>query len=108
MLVVPHLSPPMMIRFGSAACLRLRRGTRPPRLRSGVKRSRARVHIASSEGSCVAGGISAVTSAMSAGSVEAAAGYGLGAVDVFRTPDERFEGLPGYDFEPHYGEVDGL
>ena len=22
------------------------------------------------------------------------------AVDVFRTPDERFEGLPGYDFEP--------
>jgi haloalkane dehalogenase len=29
-------------------------------------------------------------------------------VDVFRTPDEHFEGLPGYDFEPHYGEVDGL
>jgi haloalkane dehalogenase len=29
-------------------------------------------------------------------------------VDVFRTPDERFEGLPGYDFEPHYTEVDGL
>jgi haloalkane dehalogenase len=29
-------------------------------------------------------------------------------VDVFRTPDERFEGLPGYDFEPHYEEVDGL
>jgi haloalkane dehalogenase len=29
-------------------------------------------------------------------------------VDVFRTPDERFEGLPGYDFEPHYAEVDGL
>jgi len=29
-------------------------------------------------------------------------------VDVFRTPDERFEGLPGYDFEPHYSEVDGL
>jgi haloalkane dehalogenase len=29
-------------------------------------------------------------------------------VDVFRTPDERFEGLPGYDFEPNYAEVDGL
>ena len=29
-------------------------------------------------------------------------------MDVFRTPDERFEWLPGYDFEPHYAEVDGL
>jgi haloalkane dehalogenase len=29
-------------------------------------------------------------------------------LDVFRTPDERFENLPGYDFEPHYTEVDGL
>jgi haloalkane dehalogenase len=29
-------------------------------------------------------------------------------MDVFRTPDERFEGLPGYDFEPHYAEIDGL
>ncbi len=29
-------------------------------------------------------------------------------MDVFRTPDERFAGLPGYDFEPHYLEVDGL
>jgi haloalkane dehalogenase len=29
-------------------------------------------------------------------------------MDVFRTPDERFQGLPGYDFEPHYAEVDGL
>jgi haloalkane dehalogenase len=28
--------------------------------------------------------------------------------DVLRTPDERFEGLPGYDFAPHYTEVDGL
>jgi len=27
---------------------------------------------------------------------------------VFRTPDERFEDLPGYDFAPHYVEVDGL
>jgi haloalkane dehalogenase len=29
-------------------------------------------------------------------------------VDVFRTPDDRFEGLPGFDFEPHYVDVDGL
>ena len=29
-------------------------------------------------------------------------------MDVFRTPDERFEGLPGYDFEPHYAEIVGL
>jgi haloalkane dehalogenase len=28
--------------------------------------------------------------------------------DVFRTPDERFENLPGYDFEPHYVDVGGL
>jgi haloalkane dehalogenase len=29
-------------------------------------------------------------------------------MDVFRTPDERFEALPGYPYEPHYVEVDGL
>lgn len=29
-------------------------------------------------------------------------------MDVFRTPDERFESLPGYDFEPHYEQVGGL
>ena len=29
-------------------------------------------------------------------------------MDVFRTPDERFEGLPGYAAEPHYADVDGL
>jgi haloalkane dehalogenase len=28
--------------------------------------------------------------------------------EAFRTPDERFEGLPDFDFEPHYREVDGL
>jgi haloalkane dehalogenase len=28
--------------------------------------------------------------------------------DLYRTPDERFEGLPGYDFEPHWLDVDGL
>jgi haloalkane dehalogenase len=28
--------------------------------------------------------------------------------DVFRTPDERFEGLPGYDYEPHWHDADGL
>lgn len=29
-------------------------------------------------------------------------------VEAFRTPDERFEGLPGWDFEPRYAEQDGL
>jgi haloalkane dehalogenase len=29
-------------------------------------------------------------------------------VDFYRTPDERFEGLPGYAFEPRYAEQDGL
>jgi haloalkane dehalogenase len=29
-------------------------------------------------------------------------------MDVFRTPDERFENLPGYPYKPHYVEVDGL
>jgi haloalkane dehalogenase len=29
-------------------------------------------------------------------------------VGVFRTPEERFDGLPGYEFEPHYAELDGL
>jgi len=28
--------------------------------------------------------------------------------DVFRTPDERFAGLPSYSFAPHYAEQDGL
>ena len=32
----------------------------------------------------------------------------LVAVEVFRTPDERFRDLPGYEFEPRYAEVDGL
>ena len=29
-------------------------------------------------------------------------------MDVFRTPDERFEDLPGFPYEPNYVEVDGL
>lgn len=29
-------------------------------------------------------------------------------MDVFRTPDERFENLPGYGYAPHYVEVEGL
>jgi len=29
-------------------------------------------------------------------------------MDVFRTPDERFDGLPGFGFEPNYVEIDGL
>lgn len=28
--------------------------------------------------------------------------------EIFRTPDERFEGLPGYGFAPNYAEVGGL
>ena len=30
------------------------------------------------------------------------------APEIFRTPDERFDGLPGYNFEPHWHEADGL
>jgi haloalkane dehalogenase len=29
-------------------------------------------------------------------------------MDVYRTPDERFDGLSGYSFAPHYVEQDGL
>jgi len=29
-------------------------------------------------------------------------------MNVLRTPDERFQNLPGYAFEPHYVEVNGL
>ncbi len=29
-------------------------------------------------------------------------------IESIRTPDSRFENLPGYDFEPHYSEIDGL
>jgi haloalkane dehalogenase len=29
-------------------------------------------------------------------------------LDSYRTPDKRFEGLAGWDFEPHYVEQDGL
>jgi haloalkane dehalogenase len=29
-------------------------------------------------------------------------------VEIFRTPDERFDELPGFDYEPRYAEVDGL
>jgi haloalkane dehalogenase len=29
-------------------------------------------------------------------------------VDAFRTPDERFDGLPDFPFAPHYRELDGL
>ena len=29
-------------------------------------------------------------------------------VDAFRTPDERFDGIPDFPFDPHYREVDGL
>jgi haloalkane dehalogenase len=29
-------------------------------------------------------------------------------MSVYRTPDERFAGLPGYSFEPHYVELGGM
>lgn len=29
-------------------------------------------------------------------------------MEIYRTPDERFENLPGYDFKPNYADVDGL
>ena len=29
-------------------------------------------------------------------------------METLRTPDERFANLPGYDFSPHYTDVDGL
>ena len=29
-------------------------------------------------------------------------------VDAYRTPDEAFDGLPGFPFEPRYSELDGL
>ena len=31
-----------------------------------------------------------------------------GTRETIRTPDERFENLPGFDFAPHYVEIDGL
>jgi haloalkane dehalogenase len=34
-------------------------------------------------------------------------GYGHGVTDVFRTSDERFENLPGYDWDPHYFDLGG-
>src|SRR5262245_26639652 len=41
-------------------------------------------------------------------SLAARTGVAYDAVDAYRTPDERFEGLPGHAFEPHYLEQDGL
>ena len=32
----------------------------------------------------------------------------MGAIEAFRTPDERFAGLPDYPFAPHWLDVDGL
>jgi haloalkane dehalogenase len=29
-------------------------------------------------------------------------------MDVYRTPDSQFRELPGYPFEPHYAEIDGM
>lgn len=35
----------------------------------------------------------------------APSGYRPG-VEIFRTPDDRFQGLPGFDYEPHYYELE--
>lgn len=32
----------------------------------------------------------------------------MDAMKILRTPDERFTGLPDFDYPPHYAEVDGL
>jgi len=32
----------------------------------------------------------------------------MSTLELYRTPEERFRGLPGYDFDPHYVDVDGL
>jgi haloalkane dehalogenase len=29
-------------------------------------------------------------------------------MEIYRTPDERFDGLPGYAFAPHYADQDGM
>ncbi|HEX6489358.1 MAG TPA: haloalkane dehalogenase [Candidatus Dormibacteraeota bacterium] len=29
-------------------------------------------------------------------------------MEILRTPDERFEGLPAFPYEPHYADVDGI
>ncbi|MBY8986417.1 MAG: haloalkane dehalogenase, partial [Candidatus Lokiarchaeota archaeon] len=29
-------------------------------------------------------------------------------MDLLRTPDERFENLPDFPYEPHYLEIDGI
>ena len=34
-------------------------------------------------------------------------GYGLAVSDIFRTPDERFEDLPGYVWKPNYLDLSG-
>ncbi|MFL5826204.1 MAG: haloalkane dehalogenase [Thermoleophilaceae bacterium] len=32
----------------------------------------------------------------------------MSTVEIYRTPEERFRGLPGFEFEPNYAELDGL
>jgi len=53
----------------------------------------------------------AVTSALALGQLsapEASQGKEEKVMKVLRTPDERFENLPGFPFSPHYVEVTGL
>ena len=48
--------------------------------------------------------ITGITPALS----QSAADLSLAACKALRTPEDRFAGLPGYDFEPHYVDIDGL
>src|SRR3954464_15995381 len=50
-----------------------------------------------------------VCSAQSTSRVAMGARIGFASVaEVIRTPEERFEGLPGYEFEPHWFDAEGL
>jgi haloalkane dehalogenase len=51
----------------------------------------------------------AVENAVAAASLFCVAACGSGEPgEIVRTPDERFANLPGFDYEPHYIEIDGL
>src|SRR5215208_8214808 len=63
--------------------------------------------VSSSAGSC-GGGSSDIACRIPADADSHAYGRKVRAVEAYRTPDERFDGLPGYDFAPRYLEQDGL
>ena len=57
--------------------------------------------------SCRCCGPSASSSRRARGGIARRGGVGS-AMSVYRTPDSRFDSLPGFDFEPHYLDQDGL